>query len=254
MRALTLNQLISWTPPHQPWIIDLDILIEQGTMMVYGAKETWKSMLFNMHLPYCVARGVDWFGFHTKQSPVLVFQTEVPQVQQRKRLIKYAMNNHITSDMVWYWSELYMKVDKGWGFSELEKEVMACQPKLLVIDPLFSSVTGNLLDDYDMGQFMDRLDSLRAKYKLAIVIVHHSRIPEHTEGVTFHYGSEELFGTSRWERWLDTIIYITKDNDDPNTQLVDLTLTFEKTRHTETKLAPMKVQVDRKTLMFRRTQ
>lgn len=250
MKGLTPQELIRWTPPLQQHIIDHDILLTQGTMMIYGKEETWKSMLVDLDMVFKIANGNDWFGYKTVASPIYVFQTEIPQAPLRKRMIKYMTGNKAISEDIWFASELYMKIDKGWGYAELEAEIARTMPKVLVVDPIFSSISGKLGDDYDVGLFLDRMDMLRSKYKVAIILIHHTRIPEHSEGETFHYGTDEAFGSSRFPRWLDTIIFIDKVKDDENTGVVTLDLIFEKCRHTESKLKPLYLEVDRSNLVF----
>lgn len=249
MRGLTPNELLAWQPPLHRYIIGSDILIDQGTLGIYGAEATWKSML-SMDMGFRIAIGLPWFMFKTTPSPVYMFQSEIPQTPLRSRMMKYMTNNHITCDNLWFCSELFEKIDKGWGYTELEKEIARTQPKVLTIDPVYNSVSGKLAEDYDMGLFIDRLNMLRSKYKLAIILIHHDKKQEHSEGESFHYGTDEWFGSSRFKRWLDTIIYVELINDgDP---FVDLKLTFEKTRHTEGKIKPIEVVVDRRTLEFKR--
>jgi len=250
MKGLTPSELIAWTPPYNPYIIASNILINQGTMMVYGKEETWKSMLIGLDLAFKIANGQAWFGYRTIMSPVYILQTENPQAFMRERMIKYMTGNKVNSSQVWYCSELYIKIDKGWGFAELEKEIARTQPKVLIIDNVSSSVSGKLVDDYDVGEFVGRMDMLRAKYHVAIILIHHTRIAEHSEGTTFHYGTDEIFGSSRFPRWLDTIIYIDKVEDNETTGLVGINLTFEKTRHSEVKLKPLSLVIRRSDLVF----
>jgi len=211
-------------------------------------------MLVGLDMAFKIANGKSWFGYPTNPNPVYVFQTEIPQAPLRARMIKYMTGNQLNSNHVWFGSELYMKVDKGWGYAELEKEVARTQPKVLVVDPIFSSMSGKLVDDYDVGIFLDRMDMLRSKYKLAVILIHHSRIAEHNEGDTYHYGSDEIFGSSRWPRWLDTIIHLDKVEDNEQTRLVTLDLTFEKCRHAEEKIPRMSIMVNRENLVFNRVK
>ena len=249
MKGLTLNELIQWRPPFQEYIISNDILLTQGTMVIYGAEATWKSMLA-LDLTFRIAAGKEWFGFKTFASPVYSFQSEIPQSPLRKRAMKYALGNKNSSDNLWFCTELYEKIDKGWGYSELEKEIVRTSPRVLVIDPIYNSVGAKLVDDYEVGLFLDRMNMLRSKYKIAIIFIHHDRQAEHSEGEAFHYGTDEMFGSSRFKRWFDTITYIKLVNDgDP---YVDLKLTFEKTRHTEGKVLPIDIRVDRRDLTFKR--
>lgn len=251
MKALTPNQLLAWTPPYYDYIISSDILLSQGTMCIYGAEATWKSMLA-LDLAFRVSTGRPWFNFATVASPTFTFQSEIPQAPLRKRVLKYMQGNAIASDNLWFWSELYEKIDKGWGYNELEKEIAASQAKVLIIDPVYNSVAAKLVDDYEVGLFIDRLNMLRSKYKVAIILIHHDKKAEHDEGTTFHYGTDELFGSSRFKRWLDTIIYVKLVND--GAEVVDLELVFEKTRHTENKIDPIHVEVHRSNLTFGRKE
>ena len=249
MRGLTPNELIAWKPPYQEYIITSDILLTQGTLMIYGAEATWKSMMA-LDMQLRIATGKPWFDFPTISSSVYGFQSEIPQTPLRKRVLKYMIGNATATDNCWFCTELYEKIDKGWGYTELEKEIARTNPQVLIIDPIYNSVAAKLVDDYDVGLFLDRMNLLRSKYKLAIVLIHHNRQAEHGEGETFHYGTDELFGSSRFKRWLDTIIYVELLNDgDP---FVDLKLTFEKTRHTENKIKPIYVEAKRTDLTFRR--
>jgi len=249
VKGLTLTELLAWKPPYQEYIIANDILLSQGTMGIYGAEGAWKSQIA-LDLTFRVSTGKDWFGFKTILSPVYYFQSEIPQGPLQKRAYKYAIGNAMSTNNCWFCTELYEKIDKGWGYAELEKEIARTSPQVLIIDPVYNSVSAKLVDDYEVGLFLDRMNMLRSKYKVAIVFIHHNRQAEHVEGQSFRYNTDEWFGSSRFKRWLDTMIYVELVNDaDP---LVDLKLTFEKTRHAETKILPIEIQANRLDLTLKR--
>lgn len=248
-RGLTPNELLAWKPPFQEYIITNDILLDQGTLGIYGAEGAWKSMLA-IDMMYRIATGRPWFGFDTVASPVYYFQSEIPQRPLQKRSLKYQLGNQVATDNCWLATDLYEKVDKGWGATLMERELDRTHPKVLIIDPLYNSTTTKLVDDYEVGLLLDRFNQWRKKYKCAIILIHHNRQEEHSEGESYHYGTEEWFGSSRFKRWLDTMIYVKLINDESN--VVDLKLTFEKTRHTEGKIQPIEIQAKRSDLTFRR--
>ncbi len=248
-RGLTPNELMVWRPPFQEYIIGNDILLSKGTLGIYGAEGRWKSMLA-LDLMYKVSTGKDWFGFNTVASSSYYFQSEIPQRPLQKRSIKYQLGNQITSDNCWLATELYEKIDKGWGASLMERELDRTNPKVLIVDPLYNSVSAKLVDDYEVGLVIDRLNQWRKKYQCAIVLIHHNRQEEHVEGQTFHYSTDEWFGSSRWKRWLDTMIYVELLND--GNDVVDLKLNFEKTRHTESKIEPFVIEAHRSNLVIKR--
>jgi len=249
MKGLTLSELLAWRAPYQEYIICNDILLSQGTLGIYGAEGAWKSMLA-LDLTFRISTGKEWFGFQTWPSSVYYFQSEIPQTPLQKRAYKYATGNALLSTNCWFCTELYEKVDKGWGYTELEREIARCNPQALIIDPIYNSISAKLVDDYEVGLFLDRMNMLRSKYKLAIILIHHNRQEEHSEGQSFHYGTEEWFGSSRFKRWLDTMIYVELVEDlDP---IVNLKLTFEKTRHSENKILPIEIQANRLDLTLKR--
>ena len=249
MKGLTLTELLAWRAPFQEYIIANDILLSQGTMGIYGAEGAWKSMMA-LDLTFRVSMGKDWFGFQTWPSSVYYFQSEIPQTPLQKRAYKYATGNALSSNNCWFCTELYEKIDRGWGYTELEREIARVNPQVLIIDPIYNSISAKLVDDYEVGLFLDRMNMLRSKYKIAIIFIHHNRQEEHAEGQSFHYGTEEWFGSSRFKRWLDTMVYVEVINDgDP---LVDLKLTFEKTRHAQNKILPIEIQANRLDLTLKR--
>lgn len=248
-KGLTPSELSAWKSPYQEYIITNDILLNQGTLGIYGAEGRFKSMLA-LDMMYRIAIGKPWFDFKTIASPVYYFQSEIPQRPLQKRSDKYRLGNALTTENCWLATDLYEKIDKGWGATLMEREMDRTHPKVLIIDPLYNSTSTKLVDDYEVGILLDRLNQWRKSYKCAIVLIHHNRQEEHSEGETYHYGPDEWFGSSRFKRWLDTMIYVEITNE--GDQIVDLKLTFEKTRHAEAKIEPVEIQVNRSNLVFKR--
>jgi len=251
MKGLTPAELLAWKKPYQTYIISNDILLAGGTLGIYGAEGVWKSMI-SLDLTFRMSTGTSWLGLNTFLSPTFYLQSEIPQGPLQTRTLKYMLGNSIQSENCWLCTELYEKIDKGWGYTELEKEVARCVGlgmKVLIIDPIYNSIAANLVDDYEVGLFLDRMNMLRSKYNIAIILIHHNRQMEHSEGVAYNYGTDEWFGSSRFKRWLDTMIYVELTNDsDP---LVSLRLTFQKVRHAETLIKPIDIVADRRDLSIK---
>lgn len=246
LKGLTLDELKAWKPPNQSYIISHGLLLPQTKMIVFGKFETWKSML-SYHTAYTIATGRDWFGFRTYKTPVYTVQVEVPQAQLRNRIIKYAEGNKVDASNVWFATEHYIKLDKGFGISELEQELSRTKPGVLIIDPIFMVVSGRMTDEYDMRQFMDRMNLLIATYKFALILIHHDRKMQLVEGQYVSAGAEDMFGTSIFIDWCDTSIRTTTTGIDG-----EVILTFEKVRYAEEKLKPIIIQINRADLTFHR--
>ena len=124
MKGLTLAELDAWKAPYQKYIIDNGILVPGTKLILFGRYQTWKSMLA-VHTASCIATGRDWFGYRTSKSPCYVLQIENPQAQFKERTMKYAKGNNLDLNIsnLWLCTEPYIKLDKGFGIAELDKEL-----------------------------------------------------------------------------------------------------------------------------------
>lgn len=251
LRAYTPEQLVAWRPPYIPWIIAHNLLVSQGTMLIYGDQETYKTMMAQ-DMGYKVSEGLTWFGFETKKTTVLYYQTELPQAMMRERWIKYQEGNRIditTTRNFHICSEMYTTIDKGYGCTLFERMLDRINPGLIIIDPAMESFEGDLCDEVDVKHLTKRINLWRRDRKCSVVILHHAKKPETYQGEMFHYGPNSSYGHSKFTKnWPDSIIYVNKVRDDPATSRADLTLTFEKHRHSHTIINPIDVVVDRETL------
>jgi len=66
----------------------------------------------------------------------------------------------------------------------------------LVVDALYKVVSGHLVDEYDMRQFVDQMDILIKQFGIAIIIVHHPRKQQLYEGQIIDMGGEDSLGPS----------------------------------------------------------
>ena len=248
MKGLTLAELDAWKAPYQKYIIDSGILVPGTKLILFGRYQTWKSMLA-VHTAACIATGRMWFGYRTSKTPSYVLQVENPQAQFKERTMKYASGNNLDLNTpgLWLCTEPYIKLDKGFGIAELDKELSRTGAKVLIVDPIYKVVSGRVTDEYDMRQFMDRMDLMMAKYNFSLILVHHDRKMQLIDGKYISSGADDMFGTSIFIDWADTSIH---------TQLTDtdgeVLLTFEKVRHSPD-IAPgrqLLIKIDRSTLAF----
>lgn len=247
MRGMTLAELMAWQPPYSSYIIEKGILVPGTKMAIFGRYQTWKSMI-TIDAAFCIGTGKPWLGFKTAKTTSYVVQAEIPQAQFRERVAKYALGNKVDTGNVYLATEPYIKLDKGFGVGELDKELSRTGARLLIIDPVFKMVSGRLTDEYDMRQFFDRMDLLAAKYNFSLILIHHDRKHLIQDGQIFSMGAEDMFG-SYMQNWCDTIIRTeTTDTDG------EVKLTFEKVRHSSEEIRPILVTVDRDTLRFSRKE
>jgi RecA-family ATPase len=243
MKGLNLDELVAWNPPTQKWLMD-QLIIPQGKVFLFGQAETWKSTL-SIHLAFCLATGKPFFGFKTTFAPTYILQSENPQLMERERVLKYTLGNSVYSNFVWFCSEPYIKIDQGWGYDALEKELTRTKAKVLLIDPLYDMYSGRLTDEYDVRKFLDKMNVLCSNHGIAIIIVHHMRKPQMYEGVQLQQGIDDLFG-SMFKNWCDTAIMLEQTGEDGK-----INVKFEKARNAEIKLKPFVIQIDRTNYQFK---
>jgi len=86
--------------------------------------------------------------------------------------------------------------------NSLEVELQKFKPELIVLDVFRRLFRGNVLDSKDTSEFLQILDTLRDKYRCAIVLVHHAKKGETPEIQTKALGSVNLTA------WADVLIFL----------------------------------------------
>jgi RecA-family ATPase len=245
MGSRTVRELLAWKPPPVIPIVGGGLILPESKVFIYGRYKSWKSMIA-MHTAFCIATGKPWFGFKTTATTTLLLQTEITDVNYRTRVDKYVNGNSgVDIDNLHIWHEPYIKVDKGFGYTQLENEIMKVKPGVVILDPLFEIVSGRLTDEFDMRQFTDRMNILVAKYHFALVLIHHDRKDQIFEGQVVNTGSQSMYGTVYFLGWCDTAIRI-----ESREEYAKLRLVPDVIRNAESEVMPFTVKVDSDTLRF----
>ena len=152
-RLYTLQDLADWTPPPITRIISGGLLNLHGKMIIFGGEGTWKSMLAQ-HLVHSLARGSEWLGFRTTRCNVFKLQVELPQYEDRDRMMQYAEGSkriymakfpsgsnptptefdtieRAAIDYAWppniiYRTEQFIHIGLSSGFEDLRKNLITC--------------------------------------------------------------------------------------------------------------------------------
>lgn len=244
MEIESLRQLIDWEPPKLDNIIGEGILLPRTRLVIYGQWKTWKSMLA-LHTAFTLAMGNKWFGFETKPSCVLLLQLEIPKAAFRLRVIKYANGNdsHPESNL-WFSTQHYIKLDREYGLAQLERTIQWCHPNVIIIDPLYKILSGNISDSSDMMKLLDNFDQLIDRHGISVILIAHTRLPVITSDGIVDRGAEEIMGSSYLPNWVDSGVGIKLIEDST------VELNFNPMRNTERLLDPIRVHINRKNLRF----
>lgn len=243
MEVMTVKQLLDYKGLTEKPIIDKGILYPKTRLILFGRYKSLKSMLA-IDAAFSISHGIPWFGFQTARSRVLVVQMEIPKPLFRDRIKKYC-NGVSIPDNLYFINEPYLKLDRDYGMGRLEPALTTFQPQVLLIDPLYKVLSGNISDPYVAEQLQTNIDKLREKYNLSIIIIAHTRQRLiNPQGLVIDMGADEIMGSSNWPNWADTIIRVKRDS--PESDYIDLT--FDAMRNAEEELLPMRAKFSRHNL------
>ena len=247
MKVYNVKELLELKEPLETPIISDGILFPKTKLIIFGKYKSLKSML-GMHLAFSIAEGHNWIGFKTSNQRVLLIQMEIPQFLFRDRIQQYVSSDNHHPDNLYFISEPYLKLDRGYGLSKLETILQTFQPHVLMLDPMYKQISGNISEPHIAEAYQSNIDMLREKYNLAVIILAHSRQQLFTpQGMPLNMGGDELMGSSNWPNWTDTLIRVVRD--DPESDFI--TLTFEACRNTKKELYPLRLKIDRNDLHWK---
>lgn len=243
----TLEEILARKLSHPKKLVDSGLLYEKTKMVVYGKYKHLKSML-GLDLAFALASGNDWIGFHTKAegSKVFYLQLEISYGLFRQRLAKAwkGRSEHqqpMDHGNLRFWTQHFLKLDRDAGVHLFNHYVEQHKPDVLVIDPMYKIVSGNLLQQIDVQKVLDNIDLMIAKHGLSVVIIAHTRKGMMDMG---EWGSDDLIGSSILSAWADTIVKAERKGGDR------LDIKFDVVRHAEEELEQREVVFNRETLEF----
>lgn len=249
MPTYNAQQLLDLQLPPMDWLID-GLLIPGSRMGVFGPKKSWKSMFVSIDMALKLGTGRSWAGFKTKMQRVMVIQEEIPLVAFKLRVDKYLQGHKMDAPVTVSFNNDALKLGRGatFGYNELKSLIKTHQPGILVIDPLYKVMAGDISNSTDMTSFIDIIDKLieDSKYELAVVIIHHMGKTQFTDsGEAIDRGAQAALGSSIFNNWYDTGVEIVPTHTD------EITVKFDDLRLSPIQIHPKRFHVDRNTLTFK---
>jgi RecA-family ATPase len=251
-KSKELNAFLTEQFPQLPEIISPGILPRGHVLFLYGDEGTWKSWLV-IELGFSIIRARAWLLWQTSRGRVLVINPEILEPQYQLRLRDYTnkrgfINGNKPPDGMFLWTDLDLRLDQPYGLYALEQEISHTQCDIIIVDGLYKVVSTDVTSGGDARRLIDGMDRLRQKYGFSLVIVHHTRqgLYDSMEGRTVELGTAEMYGSSLYRDWADTILRIRKEGwrDDL------ITVSPQKVRHAKYPPEAGTFFVDRERLKF----
>lgn len=240
MEPRKLGEFLKWVPPAMEVVLDEGVMFAGSKVILYGKYKSMKSMLAQRFMFSC-AEGKEWLGFNTPKTglTVLYLQLEIPEPLLQERLLSMTQGGNIRGikkEPV-IWTEHFLKLDTPQGMTKLERELSRTQPNVVILDPLYKLLSGNIADGHHVSVFLDNVDKLIEKYGISLMILSHSRKPPVKDAEEQTWGSDDLLGTVLLSAWADSIIRVARIGDR------ELNVSFDVVRHAKREIKPITLEV-----------
>lgn len=208
----SLRQLAAAPFPVYPEIIGSGVLPENTKAVLYGLFKSGKSTLLQ-YMAMSLAGGFPLFAqsrkFPVMQSRVLLVQLEIPYKAFARRILSHSLAQYQqVQDNLFLSTMFYLKLDREEGQEWLAEQVKQVKPDVVMLDPLYKTVSGSENSTEDIRTVCDAIDRLMVEYGFAFICTGQGRktqiIPK--SGSPIDYGDQELRGSTAILDWVDSII------------------------------------------------
>ena len=235
MEPQNLNEFLDWVPDYPDAILGQGLMYTQTKTIIYGRYKSMKSMLAQ-RLALSIVRGEPWLGFQTPAEGASVFymQSEIPHRQLQKRFQTMVQGRRDFKKPLTVWTEHSLKLDSKEGLSKLERKLEQNPSDVLIIDPIYKVLTGDMKEQGQISAFLDNMDALIDRHGVTIVLISHAKKAIQEEG---EWGSDDLLGSVFFSAWPDSIFQVRRDHG-------LLTVKFEVLRHAEEEIPAVNITID----------
>lgn len=160
-------------PIQVEWLVEN--ILEQGSLnLLFGEPGAGKS-LFALDWAWCMAAGLDWHDYRTKQTDVVIIAGEgfAGMARRLKALEnKYQMKAPERLFISQRPAQLLDEKNALWVANSIK--AMCPNPSLVIIDTLHRNMDGDENSSQDIGKFINNIDLFMKPLGAAVLIVHHS--------------------------------------------------------------------------------
>lgn len=210
--------------------------------MLFGKEGSYKTML-GLRLATCVAEGKEWLGFNTPErgANVLYINAEVPadMIHARVRQINSSVE---LRGKLYIWNRYDFRIDQDVWFEKLAEVIDRYKINLIVLDPLYKIVSGDMVEPVVVENFQRVVDKLVNTHHVAVFTVSHARKGNKDDPAM---ANDDMYGRGRWLWWADTVIRVEKEEEEN-----EIRVSFGKHRYSKSSIKPVRFRLEAEELNF----
>ena len=205
-------------PPADPLI---DGFVWKGDNIFLVGKEKSGKSILAIQFACALTSGQPLFGKHEvkKTQRVLYVQLEGKLSETKERFLNMLKVNDANLDKLYlgYYPSLALDTPAGIDTLSKDLETVGFCPEVIIIDPLYHAMEGELTQDRDARHMTANLRRLGMMYSCTIIVVHHAHRTRRTEsGDILDEGDDAIFGSFVWKAWADHTLLFRKTKENSN--------------------------------------
>lgn len=216
-RFYTGEELLNLPIQNNKFLIK-GLLWERDAVILAGKAKSGKSV-FAQQMAFAMSCGEPFLStYETKAGCTIYIQAEGKVNETRRRVVSMAQgvswnkrNFHVL-----YAPGMAINTANGLGFLTGEIDTAIAEkgvpkPKLIILDPLYMCIVGDLCNQVDATNTCKSLRILADRYSCAILLIHHEHRPVRDRDKNIIYeGSGGIFGSYIWQAYPDYVLMFRK--------------------------------------------
>lgn len=186
-----------------------EVLFERDNSILLGREKAGKSIMA-LQMMCHLTSGEPFLGRYRipKQINVAYVQGEGKLANTQANLKNMTRSIHMdkTRFCLFYYPSLALDTDEG--LMELRLQIESWKkPDLIILDPLYMLMQGDLLSSTDAKRFVANLRELSEHFQSTNLLVHHGHRPKRNQdGSILNEGDDSIFGSFVWKAYPDHIL------------------------------------------------
>ena len=170
-----------------------DLLIKQGSLLIFGAPGVMKSWL-SLQLGFCLATGQPFVSIPVEQARTLIINFEIASHGYHWRVIDMGGNYEVQPQYFYELTEHMLFIEDDANLEYLAEKMRPVAPEVIILDCMSCFFGGDENNGEQVGKLWYNMRRLAQEYEASIVLVHHDNKNMFASGLASARGSTRIIG------------------------------------------------------------